>query len=166
MPKVYGIAESVETIAKSLIPTYHPELATAEIRYVFVDKGSMRGDRPVYGKVRKLSGSMEFLLNTNFMLEIGLDHWNELSARQRTALVDHLLERCTGEEDEEDAGAPMKWKLREPDVQEFRTILQRHGAWTEDLSGFVTVAQRINVDSMVAAVTDVAQTESGSVTQS
>lgn len=166
MPKVYGIAESVETIAKSLISTYHPELATAEIKYVFVDKGSMKGDRPVYGKVRKFSGSMEFLLNANFMVEIGLDHWNELSPRQRTALVDHLLECCTGEEDEEDPGAPMKWKVREPDVQEFRTILQRHGAWTEDLSGFVSVAQRLNTDNVVAAVTDVAQTESESVTQS
>jgi hypothetical protein len=159
MSKIYGIAESVEVIAKSLIPNYHPELGTAEIRYVFVDKGSMKGERPVFGKARKFSGSLEFLLNANFMLEIGLDHWNDLSQKQRVALVDHLLERCTGDEDEEDAGAPMKWKLREPDVQEFRTILQRHGAWTEDLSGFVTIAQRIDVQNMVAAVTDVAATE-------
>lgn len=159
MAKVYGSAETVEQEAKKLIPTYHPDLATAEIRYVFVDKGSSKGGRPVLGKVRKLSGAMEFLLSANFMLEVALDTWNELSPRQRTALVDHLLERCQGEEDEEDAGAPMKWTVREPDVQEFNTILQRHGAWNEALSGFVSVARRINVDSMVEAVADVSTTE-------
>ncbi len=158
MPKVYGIAESVEALAKTLIPNYHSELATAKVKYVFVDKASMKNGRPVLGKARKLSGNTEFLLDTNFIIEVALDQWNDLSQRQRQALVDHLLERCTGEEDEEDAGASMKWKCREPDVQEFRTILQRHGAWHEELAGFVSVARRINVDAMVEAVTEVEQT--------
>lgn len=155
MAKVYGMADTVEEIAKKLIPTYHAELATAEIRYVFVDKASMKSGRPILGKSRKISGAMEFLLDANFMIEVALDQWNDLSERQRTALIDHLLECCTGEEDEEDAGAEMKWKIREPDVHEFRTILQRHGAWNEDLSGFVSVARRVNVDSMIEAATDV-----------
>jgi hypothetical protein len=157
MAKVYGVAESVEELAKTLIPNYHSELATAVIRYVFVDKASMKSGRPVLGKSRKLSGATEFLLESNFVVEVALDQWNDLTARQRSALVDHLLEYCTGEEDEEDAGAPMKWKIREPDVRELRTILQRHGAWNEDLSGFVYVARRIDVDSMIEASTDVAE---------
>ena len=157
MAKVYGIAESVEEVAKTLIPNYHSELATAVVKYVFVDKASMKSGRPVLGKARKLSGALEFLLESNFMIEVAMDQWNDLTPRQRDALVDHLLEYCTGEEDEEDAGAPMKWKIREPDVREFRTILQRHGAWNEDLSGFVSVARRINVEAMIEASTDVGE---------
>ena len=92
---------------------------------------------------------MEFLLETDFVIEAGLDVWNELTAEQRLAVVDHLLERCFGAEDEDDPGSPMKWTVREPDVQEFSTILRRHGAWNEDLQGFTSVAQEIGLSAMV-----------------
>lgn len=152
MPKIYATAESVEAVAKQLIPTFHPELASARILYVFVDKASMKNGRPVLGKAKKVSGALEFLLEADFMLEVALDQWNEMTPNQKRALTDHLLERCTGEEDEEDAGADMKWSLREPDVTEFMSILQRHGAWNDALSGFVSVAQRVNVDELVSDV--------------
>src|ERR1700760_1779335 len=101
MPKVYSEGETVEIIAKPLIPTYHPELATARFKYVFVDKASMKGGRPIFGKVKKLTGISEFLIEADFVIEIAADQWNEMPEPQRTALVDHLLERCTGEEDEQ-----------------------------------------------------------------
>ena len=159
MSKLYSLAESVEAVAKTLIPTYHPELATARIIYVFVEKASMKNGRPVLGKAKKVSGALEFLLEADFMLEVALDQWNDLTPQQRQALTDHLLERCTGEEDEEDAGAAMKWSCREPDVTEFMSILQRHGAWNEALSGFVSVAQRVNVETLVDDVVSVGTAE-------
>lgn len=159
MPGVFATAEIVEDFAKRLIPAYHPELATARIAYVFAEKASMKNGRPVYGKVKKVSGSAEFLLEKDFVIEVGLDKWNELSEAARTALVDHLLERCFGEEDPEDAGAPMKWTVREPDVMEFTTILRRHGIWHEDLTGFVQVAHEINLDHIVAEATTTATAE-------
>jgi hypothetical protein len=152
MPKVYGSAESVEAIAKNLIPMYHPELATARVKYVFVDKASIKNGKPVPGKVRKVSGVLEFLLDSDFMLEVGMDQWNDMSEQQRSALVDHLLERCTGEENEEDSS--MKWTMREPDVQEFATILRRHGAWNNDLTAFASVAKQINIEEIAAEVTE------------
>lgn len=155
MPKVYGSAESVEDVAKNLIPMYHPELATARIKYVFVDKASMKGGKPLPGKVRKISGVLEFLTDADFMLEVALDQWNELTEGQRTALVDHLLERCTGEEDEENG--EMKWTMREPDVQEFAVILRRHGAWNDDLTAFASVAKQINIEEIAADVTEEVQ---------
>jgi len=150
MPRIYDNADAVETIAKTIIPTYHPELATARIRYVYVDKAGMKGGKPVNGKVRKISGVLEFLLDADFVVEIPLDRWNEMTVEQRQALVDHLLERCFGEEDEEDAGAEMKWSLREPDVQEFSSILRRHGAWNDDLAGFASVAKEIDLAAIVS----------------
>lgn len=152
MPKVYGSADSVEAIAKNLIPMYHPELATARVKYIFVDKASMKNGKPIFGKVRKVSGVLEYLLESDFMLEIGLDQWNELSEQQRGALVDHLLERCTGEESEEDAS--MKWTMREPDVQEFSAILRRHGAWNDELTAFASVAKQIDIEEIAADVVE------------
>lgn len=152
MSKIYGNAESVEALAKTIIPMYHPELATARIRFVFVDKASMKSGKPVLGKVRKVTGALEFLLEADFMVEVPLDQWNELTEQQRSALVDHLLERCTGEEDEENG--EMKWTMREPDVQEFAAILRRHGAWNDDLTAFASVAKQINIEEMAAEVTE------------
>lgn len=152
MSKLYCVAESVESIAQQVIPMFHPHLATARIVYIFVDKGSMKNGRPVLCKVRKVSGSLEFLLEKDFLVEVPQDHWNELADTQRRALVDHALERCYGEEDENTG--EMKWSTREPDVQEFSAILRRHGAWTEELAGFVSVAKTVNLDEMFDAISE------------
>lgn len=148
MAKTYFTAETVEQIAAGLIPNYHPELATARILYLFVDKASKRGGKDVLGKAQKVTGWTQFALERDFMIVVAADRWNELDANQRTALVDHLLERCTGEEDDEDGGS-MKWTMRDPDVQEFGSILQRYGAWHQDLVSFVNVAQQIELDDII-----------------
>ena len=160
MPKVYSEAETVEQIAGNLIPMFHPHLATARISYTFVDKASNKGGRPVPGSVKKITGLMEYHLERDFIIEVAADQWGTFSETQRRALVDHLLERCYGEEDE-DGGGDMKWSLREPDVSEFSTILRRHGAWTAELAGFVSVAKQIDIDEVVAeaAAEEVVTTE-------
>lgn len=156
MSKEYSEAESVEEMAQQAIPMFHPHLATARIAYLFVDKGSMKAGKPVLGKARKVSGALEFLLERDFIIEVALDFWNDLGDGQRQALVDHLLERCFGEEEEE--SGEMSWSVREPDVQEFSSILRRHGAWNESLAGFVSVAKLVNIDEMVdAAVSQAAE---------
>jgi hypothetical protein len=152
MPKLYAKAEAVEQIAMSILPTYHSELATARIEYIFVDKAGSKNGRPVLGKAKRVSGSWEFLVEKDFLIEVALDQWNELSERKRLALVDHLLESCTGEEDEKDAS--MKWLVREPEIREFASILHRHGAWTDELVGMVEVAQRLNLEARLQEVED------------
>jgi hypothetical protein len=152
MPKVYGNAETVESIATRLIPTLHPELASSRIAYTFVDKASVKNGKSVPGKIRKVTGVLEFLLEKDFLIEVGLDVWNEYSETQRDALIDHLLERCVGEEDENDG--TMHWSTREPDVQEFSSILRRHGAWNDDLQGFVSVAKDVDIDELVDEVVE------------
>jgi hypothetical protein len=152
MAREYGLAESVEEHALRLIPTYHPELATARIVYIFVDKASKKAGKPILGKARRVSGSLEFLLERDFIIEVALECWNEMPDRQRSALVDHLLESCTGVEDEQNG--EMKWAMREADVREFTSILNRHGAWTDELSGMVEVAQRLNLEARAQEVVE------------
>ncbi len=150
MPKVYSEGETIEAIAKPLIGPFHPELATARLRYVFVDKASTKGGKPVFGKAKKLSGVSEYLVEADFLIEVAMDQWNDMPEPQRTALVDHLLERCTGEDD--DTTGDMVWSVREPDVQEFTSILRRHGAWNADLTLFASVAKAIDIDGMIEDV--------------
>jgi len=152
MPKLYGTADVVEEIAKRLLPTYHSELATARIKYIYVDKASKKNGRLVWGKARRITGSLEFLLECDFLVEVALECWDPADDRQRQALVDHLLESCFGEEDEETG--EMKWSMRSPDVNEFTSILNRHGAWNAELVGLVEVAQRLNIEARVQEVAD------------
>lgn len=148
MAKEYSDADdTVGFIAKGLIGNYHPELAEARILYIFVSEASKKGGVELYGRVKKVSGFNEWYMEVDFIIEVAADKWNELDASQRTALVDHLLERCTGEENEKTG--EMSWKIREPDVQEFESILNRHGAWHSTLAGFVSVAQKVNMTGLI-----------------
>jgi len=150
MPQSFYDAEPVSEIAERLISSYHPELGTARIKFLFQEKAGKKGGKTVLGKTQKVSGVLEHFADCDFLIIVAQDQWNDLPSQKRTALIDHLLERCTGVEDEEDPGAPMKWSTREPDVNEFATILQRYGAWTEDLAGFCQVAA--SLDSEVEEV--------------
>ena len=136
-------------------------MATARFKYVFVDKASQKNGKPVRGKVRRISGVLEFLLDADFMMEIALDCWNESPDTQRKALVDHLLEHCTGEED--DTSGEMKWSVREPDVREFAAILRRHGAWNEDLLSFASVAKTVDIDALVEEAVETVTTTTGAL---
>ncbi len=152
MAKEIMDSESVEAQAKKILELHHADLATARIKYVFVDKASMRGGRPVLGKARKASGVLEHFADADFVIEVALDQWNNLEPNQKEALVDHLLEFCMGEEDENTG--EMKWLMREPDVKEFSTILRRHGAWHDSLVGFVEIAHSIPIEDRIREVAE------------
>lgn len=146
MGTIFGEAEEVGKIAEPLIANFHPELGSARFRFLFRDKATKKGGKTVMGTVKKMSDLMIYLIEVDFLMEIPLDVWNPLDDTKRTALIDHLLERCTGEEDEKTG--TMKWSVRVPDVHEFNSILQRYGAWTEELSQFATVAKTLQLDFM------------------
>lgn len=152
IPKFWENADTVHDVVMELIPEFHPELASANIRCIYVSEASkQKNGKPVRGKSYKMSGKNQFLAGgCDFLIEVALDCWNESNNVQRKALVDHLLEQCTGEESE-DTGE-MKWRMRNPDVHEFSTILERHGAWTEELEGLVNVANTLKLESLAEEV--------------
>ncbi len=43
----------------------------------------------------------------------------------------------------------MKYKIRDPEVQEFASVLKRHGAWHTGLTAFVAVAKEIDLDTLI-----------------
>lgn len=131
-PVIYDRHESSKEIADRLIPKFHAELATARFEFICRSKASKAGGRPVPGKIYKPGGWSKFLVDADYVLEIALDCWNLLEPNQRNALIDHLLSRCVGTEDEQNG--EMKWSIRPPEVQEFPEVAERHGCWNDGLS--------------------------------
>lgn len=153
MPRIFSEAAAVESLAEGLIPNYHPELINARMLYIFVDKASKKGGKELMGKAQKVSGVWEFYTEKDFVLTVPADVWGTLEEAQKTALVDSLLERCAGEEDEK--SGETKWSIREPDVQEFSNILERHGAWHADLERFVVVAKDVDISHIIEEAAEV-----------
>lgn len=131
IPVLFDNFEKGKEIAEKMIPNYHPHLATAKIGYICRNQASKKAGNPVSGAVYKMQGKFGFLTGFDLVMEVALDVWNELSPSQRYALIDHLLTRISGEEDEETG--EYRWKLIPPDIQEFTEVAERHGQWNEGL---------------------------------
>lgn len=128
---IFGDFDTAEDIAAKLIPKHHSELATAKFSYICRNKSTKKGGKPVAGNVYKMSGKFRHLVGSDFVMEVALDCWNGLQPNQRIALIDHLLSKCVGVEDNKTG--EMKWSVRPPEVQEFPEIAERHGQWCDGL---------------------------------
>ena len=128
---IWIASKDVYDVAKALIAKYHTHLAVIEdeIAIVFREKASKSGGRVVLGKSKKAPNIISVLGSKSykFVLELAADEWQSLNGKQQTALLDHLLCYCGGEEDEKTGG--MKWLLRSPELSFFEDELSRHGNW-------------------------------------
>jgi len=148
-------APEVKEIADRLIPEHHQEIELwmDEIRYVFRDKAQKSKGRIVLGKAHKVGGMACYLIHSApgdlnefgdqagdmFVVEIAADAWENLTTRQRIALVDHELCHFTIEIDE--GTGEIVRKIVGHDVEEFNVIASRHGAWKPDLTEFAEALQ-------------------------
>lgn len=167
----YRPAPAVERIAKDLIADHHVDLDGVRIEYVFRDKHTKSNGKPVMGKARKISGLNAYLgrgykdvtLTTDgfstragdivdaedfFVIEIAEDIWATLDQGQRVALVDHELTHCATTYDED--ADEVKLTIRPHDLEEFRSVVDRHGLWHPDLSRFAEVIpfQQLRIDDV------------------
>lgn len=141
-PLVIGDMESVAEIAKKLIAKHHHELASANIIYLCRNKAAKAAGVLVPGHVKKASPTEAHISRSyfdgqdgeeaHFIVTVALEVWNNMQPSQRIALVDHLLTRCVGTEDEKTG--EMKYGVRPPQVQEFPEVAERHGRWNDGLS--------------------------------
>jgi len=150
-PVLYGGFDAVREIAMKLISKHYHEIASAHFLFVSRSKAAKSGGRLVPGKVSKVSPLWRYLSSCalakqehngtiiddelpepDFIMEVALDVWNGMSQQQRVALIDHLLARCVGVEDEKTG--TMKYSIRPPQVQEFPEVAERNGTWNEDLT--------------------------------
>jgi hypothetical protein len=136
-PKIkieYKPAEEVALLAPRLIDANHSHLAEARICYLFrTGKWESKG-KVVFGKAEKVSGKWKNLTGYDFVIIINYEAWSYASDTIRNAGLDHELTHCArGEDDKE--GNP-KWYIMPHQVEDFSSIIERHGLWNKDLERF------------------------------
>lgn len=130
VPTSYDRAETVEELAKRLISKYHPHLANCKIAYLYKNKDMKSKGRVKIATAEKCSPKLKALTEYDFLIVVSFPAYNSLSDKQKRAIIDHELEHCWCEED--DTGE-LTYSIIPHDVEEFGSIIQRHGLYYTDL---------------------------------
>ncbi len=143
-PTLIGDLDSGDDILKELIRTHHHDLATANIRLLCTNKEIKSGGRPRPGKVQKASPLLNFLTRSekqvegaDFIFLISLPLWNDADRVYRTAILDELLMSIEAKENEETG--EMKFSIVGPQVSTSAELIERYGAYTDDLRDLQSV---------------------------
>ncbi len=116
--------DEIVSEAAGLIEKFHKHLRDARIGFLFRSQASRSQGLIVLAKAQLVTARWKPLLKEelDFIIWIAENYWvEELTAKQRTALLDHELCHCAGEWGE--------WTMRGHDIEEFNQILSRHGEW-------------------------------------
>lgn len=129
--QMWKAGDDVYNTMRDLIGKYHPDLALCddEIAVIFKEKASKSGDVVIAGKTAKATPLLGVLgdVEYKFVITLAADAWQEMTAKQQIALLDHHLCAC-GVEENAQTGA-VRFYIRQPDVAFFRDELERHGTW-------------------------------------
>ncbi len=122
-----------QQIADELIKKFHVELSNVKFRFLCRNKASKSGEKKKFGQIKKASPMERHICggDTDFIVIIALDVWNEYSSNQRNACIDHFLSKIIVSEDE--ITAEPKYKLASSGVNESPEVIDRFGAWNEEL---------------------------------
>lgn len=141
MKATFYFAKEVRHIALKLISEHHRHLINVKIEYLFSSKEMKSKGKIVLGSMRKISSLNAFLAGEQaadgpgafFCMVINAPAWDGLNEAQRVALVDHEL--CHAWVEEKEDGTPV-YQILAHDVEDFSSVILRHGLWTEDLVQF------------------------------
>lgn len=144
-------AQEVEEIADDLIRTVHQRLIGHPIVYCFNNGAPKSKGKEVWGRARKVGGLNAYLAQRDrmengeegdaefFVIEIVWGVWRQLGTSQKRALVDHELSHLAVEYDEEKDVITLG--IVGHDLEEFRGVYERHGAWADDLREFLKAGE-------------------------
>lgn len=130
--EIWKASDDIHDKMRELIGKYHPDLALVsdEIVVVFREKAGKSGGQVVLGNSKKVAPIANAIGGTDykFVLELASDQWEqELTGKQREALLDHLLTACRCEEDPK--SGDLKCTVAKPDISAFRENIDRYGMW-------------------------------------
>lgn len=130
-PTQYDKAETVEELANRLIAKYHSHLASCKIAYLYKNKDMKAKGKVKVATAEKCSPKVKALTDYDFLIVVSYAAYNSLTDKQKRAVIDHELEHCWVEEDEETS--ELKFSILSHDVEEFGSIIRRHGLYFSDL---------------------------------
>ena len=117
---------SVIHTAVEMIKKYHVYLEEARIAFVFRSEEQITNGRAVWAQVSKVPAKIQIYMEFDYIVWVAENIWVNLSPNKREALIDHELCHMG-------LGSGGNWKIRQHEIQEFREILERHGAWNDNL---------------------------------
>lgn len=123
----YLEAPQVAKLGTLIRQACHAATSAARIEYVFRKEWSRR-DKPELGKITQAQGLLRYLADVDYVLQVNWTIWKDLSPKASLALIDHLLETAYADPE---SGT---WKIRDPDICEFVSIIDRWGSWSDELS--------------------------------
>jgi hypothetical protein len=141
----YQQSSEIEVKAKAIIMEHHPHLENATIAYLMQMAKRDKHDNIVLpklreGKARKLASACVVppkyfaLTGFDFLIVVKEEAWAFFDDRQRRALLDHELSHCL-----QDGNG---YYVGDHDVQEFCSIVERHGPWKSDIARFAQAVQK------------------------
>ena len=139
----YRSDEGLSELAKGLIEAHHPQLAILKIGYIFRDEAATSAGKIIAGKCIKVDDRNRTFHGLDILIEIGKDVWDEATPQFRNALMDHELSHIVvrlgeeGDPEMDEKTLRVKTYLRHHDSEEFAPVLERHGAYHEDLRDFL-----------------------------
>jgi hypothetical protein len=156
-----------------LVTKHHDEIINARIVLAWNRSWKPDADGRVYlGKCKKASELDRELAPYDFVIVLRQDFWESpmVKDEQRRALLDHELEHAAVKLDKNgepcrDASDRVVYRIRKHDIEEFASIVARHGTYKRDLETFATALklgvrqQELNLDrdERAAAKKDKAQ---------
>jgi phosphoketolase len=146
----YTIADEAKIIATRLIQANHLHLIDEDVPLVCIFKS--KGTR-YFAKAKKVKGGLIGFLAQQFIksqdkyrdddddveafniIEIIKPLWEQLTATQKDALIDHELCHFAPE-----------GKMRRHDLEEFREVIKRHGFYMPDVKEFAEAVKKREED--------------------
>lgn len=130
-PEFRDAPEDLKLMAAKLITEHHGGLAEAKICYLVRTEEWKKKSRDVFGRAELVSKKHKHLTGYDFIITISLRAWNTAPDEEfKKALLDHELTHCGKDEDKE--GNP-KYYIQDHSVEDFTSIIRRHGLWDQDL---------------------------------
>jgi hypothetical protein len=120
----YRHAVQPQEVGQQLVREIHKRLVNARIGYLFREKIERNGHL-IGGRASKVGAKLCFFAELDFLIEINWEQYKRASDIQRVALIDQQLCYC----DVEDTPEGTRMVMHEPDLIEFRSIIQRWGVW-------------------------------------
>jgi hypothetical protein len=135
----------VVELANRLINSHHTHLEPIRIEYLFLSEPILERGKDVWGRARKVTGLNAYLAARErpqeaieprgfFVVELVKNIWNQLDSKSKDALMDHELSHCWVNDDGSLA-------IKPHDLEEFNSIVRRHGLWRADIESFLNAAR-------------------------
>lgn len=138
-PKFEQAPESVLILAARLIDEHHSRLAEARISYLMRNGTWKKKGDIVDADVTVISGANRFELDKHYRVTVNAEVWSQSDDAMRAYILDKQLSRCVKEET---ASGDVKWSTQNYYVQEFPSLIARHGLVTDQLRQLEQVVKR------------------------